>query len=123
MVTEKPQEFLCQSLSKTTQEYNSGVSCECVKQLCKDFLFGDLKGPNHICGKTLESDAVLDDAGQRTHSCLGYYSGWIVQTSKMQFVNCPCTSELRPLVMIAMSNFGRGIGLEIVCATRSWVAS
>ena len=38
-----------------------------MKQLCKDYLFGDLKGPNHNCGKTLESDAVLDDAGQRTH--------------------------------------------------------
>ena len=39
-----------------------------MKELCKDFGFGDLKGSNTVVfEKTLQSDAVLDDAGQRKH--------------------------------------------------------
>ena len=60
MVTEKKQEFLRQSLSKTPQGYNFGVSCGYVKQLYKNFGFGELKGSDTLA-------AVLDDAEQRKH--------------------------------------------------------
>ena len=39
-----------------------------MKQLYKDFGSGDLKGSNTLAfEETLETDAELDDAGQRTH--------------------------------------------------------
>ena len=37
MANEEPQEFLCQSLSKTSQGYNFGISCDYLKLLYKDF--------------------------------------------------------------------------------------
>ena len=94
------------SLSKTTQEYNFGASCDYAKQLCNDFGFGDLKGSSTLAfEKTLEIDAVLDDAGQRKHRhVLGRLLRLDVLTSRTQLVNCPLTSELRPLVMKATSN-------------------
>ena len=37
VVTDKPQEFLSRSLSRTPQGYTYGVSSDYVTRLCKDF--------------------------------------------------------------------------------------
>ena len=95
MVTDKPQEFLGRSLCRRPQSYMSGVSCDYVTKLCKDFDFGEHKGSNILSfsrnqtTKTLSWTNLDNDV---TDSCLGGYPGWIVLTSRTQFVNCPLTS-------------------------------
>ena len=102
MVTDKPQEFLGRSLCRTPQGYTFGVSSDYVTKLCKDFGFGELKGSNTLSfEKPDDTDTILDESG---HSCLVGYSGWIVLTSRMQFVNCPLTSAQLPLVMKSTSS-------------------
>ena len=44
MVIDKPQEFLGRSLCRIPQGYTFGVSCDYVTKLCKDFVYGELKG-------------------------------------------------------------------------------
>ena len=39
MATDKPQELLCRSSCRTPQGYTFGVSCDCVTQLCKDWIW------------------------------------------------------------------------------------
>ena len=106
MVTDKPQEFLGRSLCRTPQGCTFGVSCDYVTKLCKDFGFGELKGSNTLdFGKPDlpdDNDTILDESDNDvTDSCLVGYSGWIVLTSRTQFVNCPLTSAQLPLVMKA----------------------
>ena len=104
MVTETPQELLGRCLSKTTQGYISGVSCGYAEQLCKDLFFGEPTGSKTLAfEKILDSDAVLD-AGQRRHRPLLVRILWLDRPDiRMQSVNCPLPSELRPLVMKAAS--------------------
>ena len=97
-VTDKPQEFLGRSLCWTPQGYTFEVSSDYVTKLCKDFGFGELKGSNTLnFEKPDDNDTVLDN--DVTDSCLVGYSGWIVLTSRTQFVNCPLTSAQLPPVM------------------------
>ena len=68
MVTDKPQEFLRRSFRRTPQSYTSGVSCDYVTKLCKDFGFGELKGSNTlIFDNPDDNDTILDESGQRRH--------------------------------------------------------
>ena len=101
MVTDKLQEFLGRSLCRTPQSYTFGVSCDYVTKLSKDFGFGELKGSNTLSfEKPDDNDTILDESGNDvSDSCLVGYSGWIVQTSRTQFVNCLLTSAQLPLVM------------------------
>ena len=67
-MTEKRQEYLGRSLSRTTEGYLFGVADEYAKQLCTDFGFGELKGANYLVSeKHLENDTILDEDGQRQH--------------------------------------------------------
>ena len=104
MVTDKPQEFLGRSLCRTPQGYTFGVSCDSVTKLCKDFGFGELKGSTtHSVSRNLMTMTLswtnLDN--DVTDSCL---VGWIVLTSRTQFVSCPLTSAQLPLVMKSTSS-------------------
>ena len=103
MVTDKPQEFIGRSLCWTLQGYTFEVSSDYVTKLCKDFGFGELKGSNTLnFEKPDDNDTVLDN--DVTDSCLVSYSGWIVLTSRTQFVNCPLTSAQLPPVMKSTSS-------------------
>ena len=106
MVTDKPQEFLGRSLCRTLQGYTFGVSSDNVTQLCKHFGFGELKGSNTLSFEILTTMTLswtnLDN--DVIDSCLAGYSGWIVLTPRMQFVNCPLTSAQLPLVMKSTSS-------------------
>ena len=85
MVTDKPQDFLGRSLCRTPQGYTSGVSCDYVTRLCKDFGFGELKGSKTLSfEKPDDNDTMLDETGQQRHR---------------QFVDCLRTSAQLPLVM------------------------
>ena len=101
MVIDKPQEFLGRSLCRTPRGYTFGVPCDHVAGLCRDFGFGGLKGPTHSVSRNLMTMTLswtnLDN--DVTDSCLVGYSGWIVLTSRTQFVNCPLTPAQLPLVM------------------------
>ena len=106
MVTDKPQEFLGgRSLCRTPQGYTFGVSCDYVTKLCKDFGCGELKGSNTLSfEKPDDSDTLLDESGQRRHRQLLGYCGWILLTSRTQFVNCPLMSAQLPLVVESTSS-------------------
>ena len=94
MVTDKPQEFLGRSLAGHHNVSNSEVSCEYVTQLCKDFVFGQLKSSNILSfEKVAASDTILDESGQRRHRQLLGRSLWLDRPDiKTQFVNCPLAS-------------------------------
>ena len=105
MVTDKPQEFLGRSLCRTPQGYTFGVSCDYVTKLCKDFVFGELKGSNTLSFEKLDdNDTILDESGQRRHRQLLGRLLWLVLTSRTQFVNCPLTSAQLPLVTKSTSS-------------------
>ena len=106
MVTDKPQEFLGLSLCRTPQGYTFGDSSDCVTKLCTDFGFGALEGSNTLnFEKPDDNDTSWTNLDNDvTDSCLVGYSGGIVLTSKMQFVNCPLTSAQLPLVMKSTSS-------------------
>ena len=68
MVTDKPQDFLGRSLCRTPQGHTFGVSCDNVTKLCKDFVFGELKGSNTLSfEKPDDTDTILDESGHRRH--------------------------------------------------------
>ena len=68
VVTDKPQEFLSRSLSRTPQGYTYGVSSDYVTRLCKDFGFGESMGSNTLnFQKPDDNDTILDESGQRRH--------------------------------------------------------
>ena len=120
MVTDKPQKLLSRSLCRTPQGCTFGVLCDYVTTLCRDFGFGELKGSNTLSfEKPADNDTILDESGQRRHrQLLGLgYSGWIVLTSRMQFVNCPLTSAQLPLVMKSTPSVCSDICLEILHAS------
>ena len=106
MVTDKPQEFLGRSLCQTPQSCTFGVPSEYVTKLCKDFDFGHLKGSNTLNFENPDDNDTpwtnLDN--DVTDSCLVGYTGWIVLTSRTQFVCCPLASALLPLVMKSTSS-------------------
>ena len=63
------------------------------------------RGPTHLnFEKPDDNDTVLDESNDVTDSCLVVYSGWIVLTPRMQFVNCPLTSVQLPLEMKSTSS-------------------
>ena len=67
-MTEKREEYLGRSLSRTTEGYLFGDADEYVKQLCTDFGFGELMGANYLVSeKHLENDTILDEDGPRQH--------------------------------------------------------
>ena len=98
--------ILGRSLCLTPQGYTFGVSSDYVTKLCKDFGMGELKGSNTLnCEKRDDYDypgRIWTTTSQTV--CLVGYSGWIVLTSRMQFVNCPLTSAQLPLVMKSTSS-------------------
>ena len=92
MVTDKPQEFLGRSLCRTPQENKFGVSCDHVAQMCKDFVFGQLKDSNTLSfEKVDESDTILDESGQRCHRQLLGRLLWLdrpdIKTRSLSFVH------------------------------------
>ena len=106
MVTDKPQEFLCRSLCWTPQGYTFGVSSDYVTKLCKTMDLANSRDPTHSTLRNLTTMTLswtnLDN--DVTDSCLVGCSGWIVLTSRTQFVNCPLTSAQLPLVMKSTSS-------------------
>ena len=93
-VTDKHQEFLGRSLCRTPQGYKFEVSRDYVTQLCNTLSFEE----------PADNVIILYESGQR--QLLGGYSGWIVLTSRTQFVNCPLASAQPPLVMKSTSSDG-----------------
>ena len=106
MVTDKPQEFLGRSLCRTPQGYTFGVSCDYVTSCAKTLVLANSRDPTHSVSRNLTTMTLswtnLDN--DVTDSCLVGYSGWIVLTSRTQFVNCPLTSAQLPLVMKSTSS-------------------
>ena len=106
MVTDKPQEFLGRSLCRTPQGSTFRVSCDYVIKLCKVFGLAISRDPTHSVSRNLTTMTLswtnLDN--DVTDSCLVGFSGWIVLTSRTQFVNCPLTSVQLPLVMKSTSS-------------------
>ena len=92
VVTDKPQEFLGRSLCRIPQGYTFGVSSDYVTKYSIT---------RNLTTMTLSWTNLDNDV---TDSCLVVYSGWIVLTSRMQFVNCPLTSAQLPLVMKSTSS-------------------
>ena len=95
MVTDKPQEFLGRSLCPTPR-----LSC------AKTLVLANPRDPTHSVSRnpmivTLSWKNLDNDV---TDCCLVGYSGWIVLTSRTQFVNCPLTSAQLPIVMKSTSS-------------------
>ena len=94
LMTEKRQDYLGRSLSRTTKGYLFGVAVEYAKQLCTDFGFGELEGANYLVSeKHLEND-TMKTVNASTGRCLAGCSGWIVQASRTQCVSSPRTLVL-----------------------------
>ena len=73
------------SLCRTPRGYNFGVSCEYVTQMCKDFGFWPTQGFQHspVSRHLLESDTILEGAGQSRHrQLLGRSTRGIVLAGK-----------------------------------------
>ena len=94
MVTDKLQEFLGRSLCRTPQGYTFGVSSDYGKSCAKTLVLANSRDPTQSISRNLTTMTLswtnLDN--DVNDSCLVGYSGWIVLTSRMQFVNCPLTS-------------------------------
>ena len=105
MVTDKAQEFLGRSLCRTPQGYTFGDSSDCVTKLCKDFGFGELKGPTHsiLRDLTTMTHTFLDESGQRRHRQLLGRLLWLDRPDIKNAV-CPLTSAQLPLVMKSTSS-------------------
>ena len=107
MVTDKPQEFLGPFFVPDTRKVTRLASRVIVLQSCAKTLdLANSRDPTHSVSRNLTTMTLawtnLDN--DVTDSCLVVYSGWIVLTSRMQFVNCPLTSAQLPLVMKSTSS-------------------